>query len=79
MLTRRLIINNQKALRECIYPPSYTVYVQTEALNFTFARKAVLRIYIFVPTAWLLLTHFRDIAAFMLQRATFSHPTSSLP
>ena len=37
-------------LIECIYPPSYIVYFQT--LNFTFAWKAILRIYIF---AWLLL------------------------
>jgi len=40
-----------KALRECISPLSYIVCVQTETLNFTFARKAILRIYIF---AWLL-------------------------
>jgi len=26
-----------------------------------------------------ILTHFIDIAAFVLQHATFSHPTSSLP
>jgi len=29
-------------ISSCIYPPSYIVYVQTETLNFTFARKAVL-------------------------------------
>jgi len=29
-----------------MYPPIYIVYVQTETLNFTFARKAVLRKYL---------------------------------
>jgi len=32
-----------------MYPPiSYVVYVQTDTLNFTFAQKAVLRIYIYL-------------------------------
>jgi len=50
-------------LRECIYPQSYIVYIQTETLNFTFAQKAILHIYIFVPTAWLLLLWQHNVIA----------------